>query len=499
MGRPEENKEDGIAQEPWLLRTDMISPIRFFIGLLVCGALLCSCATQGAYYQDVNRLIAAGNYSQAAELTGRSKEKVYGAKNALLYNLDRGMLLHLAGNYAESNAAFEKAKSIAQEYFTKSITAEASTLLVNDTMRPYYGEDFERALINVFCALNYVFLGRENEALVEARQVDGFLTALQTKYGHKGVYKEDPFVRYLMGMLYENRGQVNDAYVSYYKALESYDENARHYGVAVPRELVIDALRTARQLGFRDEGAEIEKRWGVPREPGVKTGEGEIVILHYNGPAPVKVDSFFEIAFGKAWLYVDAVRPQGEEEAQVEQAAAIARSILFDEQVRMAFPRYVPATYYISSVSARAQDAAGTTVADARAEVVENVGGIAEKCLDDRITRIRVRTIARAAIKYALSQKISQSVEDNSNNEVLGWLAKKALRVAATASELADKRSWRSLPDKIEIVRLAVPSGEYSVQLIFKGPGGEVIDTKVVSNIAVHSGKKTFAVVKTVS
>jgi tetratricopeptide (TPR) repeat protein len=466
---------------------------------VLCGAVLTSCASQGAYYQNVNQLVATGNYAQAAALTEQSKEKVYGAKNALLFYLDRGMLLHLSGEYRESNAAFEKAKSIAQSYFTKSITTEASTLLVNDTMRPYYGEDFERALINVVCALNYAALGEDDEALVEARQVDAFLTALQTRYGRKGFYTEDPFARYLMGMLYENRGRVNDAFISYYKALESYDDNARRFGVAVPRRLVADALRTARQLGFRDDIAAIERRWGAAEELVPQPGDGEIVVVHYDGPAPVKADSFFEIAFGKAWLYVDAIRPQGEEQAQVEQAAAIARSILFDEQVRMAFPRYEPAVYQIRSVQAQLEDAGAVVGPAASSELAENVGAIAVACLDDRIIRVRARTIARAAIKYALSQKISQSVERNSNNEALGWLTKKALRVASTATELADKRSWRSLPDRIGIVRLSAPAGTHRVRLAFRGPGGEVVETRIISDITVRAGKKTFVVVKTIS
>ena len=55
-------------------------------------------------------------------------------------------------------------------------------------MRPYYGDDFERAMIHVFNALNYVYLKQLDDALVEARRVDLFLNKLQTDYGHKKYY-----------------------------------------------------------------------------------------------------------------------------------------------------------------------------------------------------------------------------------------------------------------------------------------------------------------------
>ena len=76
---------------------------------------------------------------------------------------------------------------------------------------------------------------------------------------------------------------------------------------------------------------QIQRKWG--RLPGVKIPEhtprntGEVVILHYNGLAPVKIDSYFEISYGKGWVYVNNSKPKGEDKKQVEQAKALARSI----------------------------------------------------------------------------------------------------------------------------------------------------------------------------
>ncbi|MDI6641499.1 MAG: hypothetical protein QME68_04210 [Elusimicrobiota bacterium] len=459
--------------------------------------LFLACATTHiAYYKNLNSFISAGKYSEAAALTEKSKYDVYGEKNALLYFLDRAFLLHLSNDYEESNLIFEKAKRLSEELFTKSITTELSTLLVSDNVRPYYGEDFERALINFFCAMNYILLGNEQEALVEARQVDHFLKTLQTNYGYKNLYKEDAFVRYIIGMLYENQGgasNINDAFISYRKALDSYRDYEKFYGVATPKELINDALKTAKKLGLVDEIKYIRDKWlkNIRGDEQKLSDKGEAVILIYNGFAPEKIDTFIELSFGKAWAYVGMVEAADDEKSQIEQANRIARSIAADEQITIAFPKYVSIPYRTQTVKAvvKPLDEIIPGV------VVEDIGAIAKKSLEDRINRIRIRAIARAAIKYALTKKISQEVEKR-QGEVAGWFTQTLLAVASAATELADKRCWRSLPDKVIMVRVPLPAGKHSIELKFFDENKKIVKNQVVDNIQVKTGKKTFVVLR---
>ncbi|MFC1546284.1 COG3014 family protein [bacterium] len=421
---------------------------------LFISSLFCGCSVyKTKYYNNLLNLIKQEDYASASTLAEQSKEKVYGNKNALLYYLDKGLLLHSNGNYEESNTAFERAKQISQDYFTKSITAEASTLLISDNTRPYYGESFERALIHVFSALNYIFLNDENSALIEARQVDHFLKTLQTNYGHKNVYKEDAFARYLMGMIYENQNDINNAYISYYKALEAYNKFKDVYNVSMPTALINDAVHTAKLLGFDNEVTNILNTWQAKISPKPKS-YGELVIFHYNGICPVKIDNIFEISFGKAWFFVGQYQVQGQEEEQVDQAEVIARNIFAEEQVRVAFPKYVLSPYQIKNVTAQI-DLPSNNQFREQGILVQNIGSIAEKSLESRITRIKGRAIARSVVKYTLAHKAAAQVKKQSNDDVLGWFTKKALTTLAGASEKADKRSWRSLPDQIRMIKIS--------------------------------------------
>ena len=471
-----------------------IRVLRYIGTIVVAAVVLVACATQVAYYQDMGALVSSGKYADAAAFIENSKDSIYGKKNALLYYLDLGMMLHVNGQYNESNSAFETAKRLFDELFTKSITTEASTFLISDNMRPYYGEDFERAQINIFCSLNYLMMGNGVDALVEARQVDDFLRKLQTDYGFKNVYREDAFARYLMGMIYEDQRQVNDAFISYKLALEGYKQYRKDYGLNAPDELVSDALRAATELGFSDAVRDIKADWKNASFEQPSANNGELVALDYNGFSAEKVDSIFEIAFGKAWAYVGMQNPRGKESVEVDQAGAIARSIVFDEQVRIAFPKYERIPSKIDGFGFSVADLSGL---NSQSEEVQDISAIAIKNLDDRIARIRIKAIARAAVKFALAQKISEKVEENSGNQLLGWITKKALTAASTATETADKRSWRTLPDKILMARLSLPEGTYSINLKFYDANGSTVEEKTLDNVVIKKGRKTFRIVRT--
>ncbi len=455
----------------------------FFFGAL----LLVGCATTLSL-RELNSYVLKNEFAPAAEQVEKRKNG-YGEKNALLYYLDKGMLLQLAGQYAESNQALENAKKTAQALFTKSVTAHLSTFLVNDLMTPYYGEDFERALIHLFSALNYAALNQGEEALVECRQLDSFFRALPFD-GQRSAYQDDAFARYVAGLLYEDRGEINDAYVSYMKSIEAYEAYNKFYKTSRPPPLLEDVLRTARRLGFSDKVAEIQRRWGpVSAAKPPPAGSGEIIVLSYLGLGPEKVDSFFEISVYNGWPYVEKVDAKSQEETQVEQARAVLRSVAADKMIRVAFPKYrrIPARVQTVDVQFSSTTSAGV--------LVEDVGAIAVRNLDDRIARTRARAIARAVVKYLLAQKVGDAVGKN-NNEDLGFLVRTLLQAASAATEVADKRSWRTLPDRIVMARLALPAGEQNLTLKFLDATGTVVETRELKNIPIASGRKSFVIVR---
>ena len=147
--------------------------------------------------------------------------KEYDSKSQVLYRMDRGMTLHLAGRY-EGGRGAGKSRSGSRPTVYPRLTNQTKSILFNDTELPYEGDLHEQVMINVLKALNYVGLGQLNEALVEARQIDHRLNVLSDKVSDKNSYREDPFARYLTGILYEASGDLNNAFIAYRKAYEAY-------------------------------------------------------------------------------------------------------------------------------------------------------------------------------------------------------------------------------------------------------------------------------------
>jgi len=442
------------------------------------------------FYQKINSQVNSENYAGAISEIQKNKKKYYPSRNTLLYFLDYGLLNHLSGNFAESNKSFEKGKRLADDYFTKSVTKEASTFLINDSMRPYYGEDFERALIYFFKALNYAAGGETDEALVEARQLNHFLKTLQTKHGHKSVYNEDPASRYIMGMLYEESGETNDALIEYKKAINAYEKSQKSLGTGAPEGLIKSALQCALELGFYDDADWFEKKYKVKAEK--RKESSEIILIHLNGPAPKKINHFIEIAFNDGWAYAESVKVSGKDATDVEQARAAARGFTSKKQFRVAFPQYIQTEFKTEKIEVAVSGGDFKSVT----EKASDISHIAMKNLSDRIARIRAKAIARAWIKHVLAKKAEEETKKK-RGELTGLLVGGALRAVGAATEIADLRTWGTLPAEIGIARIPVKAGTYHLRLYLKDSGGNTIGEKVINDVTVEKNKKIFLTVRT--
>lgn len=463
---------------------------------LWAGLILSGCgANRLTYYNSLNNYIAEKNYPEANKQIEDNADKFYGGNDLLLYYLDQGYLSHIGADYSKSNLMLQEARKLAKDYFTKSISREASTFLISDNMRPYYGETFEQALTYVFSALNYVFLNKGEDSLVEARAADDFLKLLQTDYGYKDTYNKDAFVRYLMGLVYENEGETNDAFISYRQALYAYNDLQKSMSVAIPQELFNSAMDTAAKLQFNSEQEELSKDFSALAEnykiDTAAKNNGEIVVIHYNGLVPHKIDNILEIAFNKAWGYVDSVKTEGEAAESVSTAGTAIRAIAANQQIVAAFPQYVPTSYTITSSIIELEDKSKPT------EVVEDIGKIAVKSLNDRIGRIYAKTFARAAVKYALSRAAVNNIQEKSENSIGAFILSSTVKVAAALTEKADKRCWQVLPDTIRMARFTVREGVHDLKINYYNRNGSKTAEEEITDIAVKKGKKTFVLVQT--
>jgi uncharacterized protein len=431
--------------------------LRSWLVILPLVTGLGGCATYSGSFAVIERDLAAQKYDAALLNIEKESEST---KDRVLYLLNKGMVLRMKRDFSGSNIALESAKAEMDRLYAASVSENALSVMVNDSTVSYSGDNYERVLLHLYMALNYLELGQHDSARIEALQVDAKLREFAEKIPDSK-YAEDAFTLYLTGMIYEDRGEWSDAMISYRSAYNVYKKYQTNYGLAMPSILKTDLLRLARQQGLTDELDRYKKEFGIelPNSKGVAKDQGELVFILNNGLAPIK------------------------REKAINSFEASTASM-----VRIALPAYESRINNVVSARISVSDKQNTT------ELMEDIDAIAKKNLDSNMPAIIARSLARVVIKAAASKKARDTALNNKNNDnaMAGVLGAFALQVAAVASERADTRSWLTLPSNIQLARLALPAGSYSVKVELLGMDKQVITTQDYPGIVIKKARKTF-------
>lgn len=429
-----------------------------WLAILPLVSVLGGCATYSGSFAVIERNLAAQQYDAA--LLNIEKDSA-ATKDRVLYLLNKGMVLRMKRDFAASNVALEAAKAEMDRLYAASVSENALSVMVNDATVSYSGDNYERVLLHLYLALNYLELGQPDSARIEALQIDAKLREFAEKVPDSK-YAEDAFTLYLTGMIYEDRGEWSDAMIAYRSAYNIYKKYQTNYAVTMPSMLKIDLLRMARQQGLTGELDKYKKEFGMelPSNKGVAKEQGELVFILNNGLAPIKRE--------KAANGFDAVTAS---------------------MVRIALPAYESRNNNVVSARISINDRQTTT------ELMEDIDAIAKKNLDSHMPAIIARSVARVVVKALANKRARQAATNNNNNNneaMIGALGALAFQVATVATERADTRSWLTLPANIQLARLSLPPGSYSVKVELLGMDQQVVETQDYPGIVIKKARKTF-------
>lgn len=435
------------------------------LAVLFLALVLPSCGPGPAFHNAVNAKIASGEYVLAYREVKKNK-RAYSKRERLLYHLDLGLSAHYAGLYKESNKDLRRAEELGEQLYTKSLARTGLSFLLNDYVLPYRGEDFERALIHLFAALNYTKLGDLEGALVEARKLDSKLHAMDLQYGdEKRVYREDAFIRFLSGLLYEMSGKLDDAVVDYMKAEETFQDYRRNYGTEIPDFAVENLLSALDGAGFTDRVAEYGRRYPQVRLlPYLeKRRLGEIVLIHYHGRSPIKKPVNFPVGLDRGVV------------------------------VHLSFPEYQPLARTKHGARVTVTSVGGGAPRAFETQLMENVEAIAMQNLQNRILRVQVKAIARLTAQYILIEEQAKAIRKEFGDDAAELFRFFSANVREIVSQ-ADTRSCRTLPAEIRVGRALVPPGTYEVRVV--SPSGQ--QTRASSRLELRAGEKRFLILRSI-
>jgi hypothetical protein len=242
----------------------------------------------------------------------------------------------------------------------------------------------------------------------------------------------------LIGIFYEmgqTSANLNDAYISYYLAINGYESEYQRFGLSVPGILAENALSTAEFMGEKQQD-QLRERFPSQQFPSLaeRKERTEVFGLHFNGRAPVKEPATIVFPMPDGFL------------------------------LKLAFPTYKKVDKRIIGGRLYARPLEEDRPFQGTFTLAEPIGKIAKENLEDRKGRIVVKTIARVTAKYLAVKAAQQAAKEAGGRDygaLAGFLTGITGNILAFASEEPDLRSWRTLPAEILISKLTLEPGSY--------------------------------------
>jgi len=456
------------------------------VGLAVAVLLATGCATYVATNLDLRTMLEEQDYQDALDRID-SRE---GGRDRLLELLQRGHVLHYAGRFDESNTAFQTAEDLAASLYTRSVSQQAASLVVNDLTIDYRGKPFELAMVPFYRAFNYLSLGDPDAAQVEARKatltladaVEATIREIQRPEDREVARKlqDSGFLHWFAGMLFESEGAANDAFVAYRNAAHAYVAGSPLTGVAAPPALGRDLERVGLAFGFRDEVDELRATTPglFPPDAGGDPGAvGEVVFVLESGwIAPrdqvvlnvpiLDIDRRYSSNDDWAWDLVDRSSPGWNRSYDVD----------IEYWLTVAVPTMgQPVTGPVTAVRVSSADLAAISAP------ADDLSRRAATTLEAERGQILFRTFLRALVKYAATRAAEN--QDSTAGAIVNLLG--------VLTERADTRCWLTLPDRLSIARLQLPPGRHQLRIDYLDPTGRTVHSET-ETVEIAEGSWVF-------
>jgi hypothetical protein len=411
----------------------------------ILGLLVLSCATANPYVH-IDNAVHAGEYESGLEAIEDQKKSVYRDKDAILYHLDKGMLNHYARRYEESVQALQEGERAIEEAYTKSITMEIGSYLVNDRVREYDGEDYEDIYINAFNALNYYHMQKTEDALVEIRRMNNKLQFLASKYG---VITSNLQKQALESSVEVPRDpeagetRFNNSALARYLGMLFYRGIGRYDDARVDRDQLKLAFANAPSVYTYPPPNSLEEELNVP------PGKGRLNIVAFGGLSPVKIQETIRLPLpNERWVKIAL--------PVLEYRPSLVSRI--EVTVNGGQPYYL--------------------------ELLEDIEAVARETFKGKAGVIYLKSVIRALSKGVTSSVLSGVSEETGNS--LLWLISVGTQAFAEATEQADLRVSRYFPAKAWVGGLNLDPGEYALKVNYYAAGGRLLGSYIDDRVTVR-------------
>jgi hypothetical protein len=412
----------------------------------------CSGSPLRSYDSELKETIVqvkAGAIPQALEGLERNNASMFASKDKdgkavaddtdkdILYFLEKGELLNLQSKYRDGRDTWLKADEVVRawedEYRTNGtkLFGDIGSYLVSDRVRRYDGQDYEKVALSTRLTLNHIMLGDFDNARVEMKKTYERETLIKSfrekeydklkEEGDKNQVKADtkqlaekgyPMAELDTPDVRQLKNGFQNAF-SHYLAGYFFDVTGES-SLAEPGYRNALALQPDSKLASEGLNKAGKRRAGP--------NESDVLFVVESGFAPSwkSVTIPLPIPVNKSWVITPLSFPLIKSENK----------------------GFVPANL----------QAAGKTLP---VETLANIDTMARRLLKDQLPGIMLRTTVRA---------IAKSVAQDQATKKGGTAAGILVAVASVATEQADERAWRTLPERISVARAILPYGKQTLE-----------------------------------
>lgn len=462
---------------------------------------------------ELRQFYLTGAYDQG--LAYIEKSKYYQGKNErLLALMEKGMLLHAKGDYEQSSVVLNEARELSNQLYTTSVSKKAEKTLLNDTYDVFYGEIYERSLLNFYLSLNAILnyqKTKKREDLFKARAEvlawDSYLSSVKEDRLGKSVYKNDLLLKLYGAKIHEmveSREDRNIAlqlykdakdvllknYNTYPSFNQSYKEFKKDFDKLakmpiedVKKKYISESDLQKNLVDYINQN--IARLSKAEKKKTLKDIKTPVTLLLEKGIIAEKVadKSFYSLdflskeplmAFFAAEVLGLMPAPSSYNPGGAYMGILVASAALKNIGIGFELPKVIN-TERPSKLSLVVLDKDSKEVLVKDIPLVNPMGDIAEEAVYESSAWTYTRTGFRLATKHASAIAASFATYKalgggkGSNNDFLARNAAVIQYIGAAKvieeSEKADTRFWSTLPNEIRLVDMDLAPGTYHLEI----------------------------------
>jgi uncharacterized protein len=441
--------------------------ILFTLPVISLGLLTTGCET----YQQKNKVIVywrAGDLARAEAAATKRADKNANGKDAIIWRLEEGATLRAQGKYQESNQAFDKAQQKMDDYAQMAkvrLGQEAEALLSNQSNLAYEGRSYDGIMLNTYEALNYLALGepekarpelihayqRQQEAVEDNRRRIEKTQAEAAKNKDSALFDRAEQNPAFQAAIQNSMKDINDiqVYADYVNPFTVYLDGLFFMADSTGASDLERAHKSFERVAGLDGSNEyVQRNLAMVKD------------LMNGRPLPPTTYVIFETGC-----------------APIRGEIRIDIPIIFANvsYVGAAFPTLVPQGDFLPWLTVTAN---GTNY---QTQAVASVDGMVARDFKNEMPVVITKTVASTITKATAAYFANRAV--NNQNDWAGLFMQLATAAYQMAVNIADTRTWTTLPKEFQVCCFPTPA-DGKVELLT--PSG----TRVVVALAFGNGTK---------